>query len=163
MESWRTVWRNGFLAAWRKQGGDSLLLDMLRPLAEAVESDDPRLIQGSTTDPPPLMTVYGWPVEAADAVAFCGWRGVGIERVGDVEEFFANSLLIADQFLGESGSCRWFLNWFDDTPRPEMRLELLAELRYNIAVAEGRGCPDPATDPGRPELATPPAPAGCPF
>ena len=39
--------------------------------------------------------------------------------------------------LGEPAACRWFLNWFDDTPRDQMRRELLAEvkpLRSNFAA-----------------------------
>ena len=33
-----------------------------------------------------------------------------------------------DQRLGEPAGCRWFLNWFDETPRDEMRRLLLAEV-----------------------------------
>ena len=49
-------------------------------------------------------------------------------------EFFARMCFEVDQRLGEPAGCRWFLNWFDETPRDEMRRELLAEV--NVALAE---------------------------
>src|SRR6187397_2364540 len=57
MESWRLVWRDGFVPVISTSG--------LEALREALKSDDPRLTQGSTTTPPPLMCVQDWPVEAA--------------------------------------------------------------------------------------------------
>src|SRR5215213_1752790 len=106
MESWRTVWREGFAPV--------LTLKGLEALRDALTNDDPRLVQGSTTTPPPLMCVQDWPVEAACALGFCG------------------CCFEADQKLGEAAACRWFLNWFDDTPRDEMRKELLAEVERAI-------------------------------
>ena len=35
--------------------------------------------------------------------------------------------------VGEPAACRWFLNWFDETPRDEMRRLLLAEVNRNLA------------------------------
>ena len=52
--------------------------------------------------------------------------------MGEVEEYFARSCLEADERLGEAAACRWFLNWFDDTPREEMRDELLGEVERAI-------------------------------
>ena len=120
MESWRLVWRDGFVPVLSTSG--------LEALRDALRGDDPRLTQGSTTTPPPLMCVQDWPVEAACALGFCGWQGDELESVGQVEEFFARACFEADQRLGEPAACRWFLNWFDDTPRDEMRRELLAEV-----------------------------------
>ena len=48
--------------------------------------------------------------------------------VADVEEFFARVCFEADQALGEPAACRWFLNWFDETPRQEMCAQLLPEV-----------------------------------
>jgi hypothetical protein len=124
MESWRTVWREGFAPV--------LTLKGLESLRDALTSDDPRLVQGSTTTPPPLMCVQDWPVEAACALGFCGWQGERLETVGDVEEYFARCCFEADTRLGEAAACRWFLNWFDDTPREEMRKELLGEVERAI-------------------------------
>ena len=125
MESWRTVWREGFAPVLTLQG--------LEALRDALANDDQRLVQGSTTTPPPLMCVQDWPVEAACALGFCGWQGEKLETVGDVEEYFARCCFEADQKLGEAAACRWFLNWFDDTPRDAMRRELLAEVEKALA------------------------------
>jgi hypothetical protein len=125
MESWRLVWRNGFVPVLSTAG--------LEALRDALQSDDPRLTQGSTTTPPPRMCVQDWPVEAACALGFCGWQGDGLDAVGEVEEFFARACFEADHRLGEPAACRWFLNWFDDTPRDQMRRDLLAEVERALA------------------------------
>lgn len=125
METWREVWRDGFAPLLSTAG--------LAALAEALRTDDPRLTQGSTTTPPPLMCVEDWPVEAACCIGFCGWQGDGLETVGEVEEFFARACFEADQRMKEPAYCRWFLNWFDDTPRDEMRRELLVEAELALA------------------------------
>ncbi len=105
----------------------------LEALQRALNEDDPRLQQGATTTPPPLACVQDWPVEAACAIGYCGWQGDGLETVGEVEEFFARICFEVDQRLGEPAACRWFLNWYDETPREEMRRELLAEVNRTIA------------------------------
>lgn len=127
MESWRIVWREGF--------APNLSLLGLQALATALEKDDPRLLQGSTTSPPPLMCVQDWPVEGADAIGLTGWLGDGLTTVGEVEEHFARVCFQCDQLLKEPAACRWFLNFFDETPRTAMRRELLAEVKLAI---EGR-------------------------
>src|SRR4051812_1537758 len=124
MESWRTVWRDGF--------APTLSLGGLGALRDALALDDERLIQGSTTTPPPLLCVQDWPVEAACALGFCGWQGERLETVGDVEEYFARCCFEADQRLGEAAACRGVLNWVDDTPPAAMRKELLAEVERAI-------------------------------
>ncbi|HVK15764.1 MAG TPA: hypothetical protein VM533_02385, partial [Fimbriiglobus sp.] len=63
MESWRIVWRDGFVPVIATTG--------LTALRDALRGDDPRLVQGATTTPPPLMCVQDWPVEAADALGYC--------------------------------------------------------------------------------------------
>ena len=120
MEYWRTVWRDGFAPGLPPAG--------LAALLTALETDDRRLEQGLTTSPPPLLAVQDWPVEGADALGFIGWQGEDLTTVGDVEEFFAKACFDADQRLGDPAACRWFLNWFDDTPRGEMRRELAGEV-----------------------------------
>lgn len=121
IESWRKVWREGFAPLL----SDSALVS----LRDALTKDDKTLIQGATTTPPPLMCVQDWPVEAACALGLCGWKGENLETVGQVEEYFSKMCFEADQRLGEPAACRWFLNWFDDTPRDEMRRELLGEVQ----------------------------------
>ena len=98
MESWRKVWRDGVEPLLSMEG--------LEALRKALANDDPRLLQGATTTPPPLMCVQEWPVEAACALGYCGWQGERLETVGQVEEFFARCCFEADQWLGEAAACR---------------------------------------------------------
>jgi hypothetical protein len=95
------------------------------------------LIQGSTTTPPPLQCVQDWPVEACCVLGYCSWMGEGLETVAEVENDFARVCFEADQILGEPAACRYFLNWYDETSRDEMRRELLAEV--NLVLAERLG------------------------
>ena len=125
MESWRKVWREGLEPLLSAKG--------LEALRQALVSDDPRLLQGATTTPPPLQCVQDWPVEGACGLGFCGWQGEGLETVAEVEEFFARTCFEIDQRLGEPAACRWFLNWFDEAPRDEMRRLLLAEVNRALA------------------------------
>lgn len=139
MESWRLVFRDGFVPV--------LSTDGLTALREALKSDDPRLTQGSTTTPPPLLCVQDWPVEAACALGFCGWQGDDLDTVGQVEEFFARACFEADTRLGEPAACRWFLNWYDDTPRDLMRRDLLEEVELALykRTPEGISCSCPTS------------------
>lgn len=120
----RKVWREGFAPQLSTVG--------LEALRTALECDDQRLIQQATTNPPPLHCVQDWPVEGACLIGYCGWWGEDLKTVGEVEEFFASKCFEADQVLGEPAACRWFLNWFDETPREEMRRELLAEVNWAL-------------------------------
>jgi hypothetical protein len=125
MESWRKVWRDGLAPHFSTAG--------IEALRRALATDDPRLVQGATTVPPPLLCVHDWPVEAACVLGFCGWQGDGLQTVAEVEEYFARLCFEADKAMGEPAACRWFLNWFDDCPRTEARRELLAEVNRNLA------------------------------
>jgi hypothetical protein len=125
MESWRKVWREGL--------APQLSVGALQALARGLMSDDSRLLQGATTTPPPLQSVQAWPVEAACGLGYCGWQAERLETVAEVEEFFARVCFEADLRLGEPAACRWFLNWFDDTPRDDMRRLLLAEVKRTLA------------------------------
>src|SRR5262245_36250896 len=125
MESWKHVWRKGV--------GPLLSTESLEALREALVDDDPHLLQGATTSPPPLQCVQDWPVDAAWALGDCDRRGDGRATVAEVEEFCARMCFETDQRMGEPAACRWFLNWFDDTPRAEMRQFLLAEVQRELA------------------------------
>lgn len=136
----------------------SLPTSGLRALADALRGDDPRLVQGALTVPPPLMVTQSFPVEAAQPVAFVGAvaaggfvctaaeyaaKGLGASpqtnrgpaTVETVEQFFCRVVADANDAVGEDG-CRHFLRWLDDTPRAEMRRDLLAEVE---AVLSARG------------------------
>ena len=115
------VWHAG--AKYCTTGGLKLLYRMLL-------TDDPRLLQGATTDPAPaynsrLQVEKCCPVSAT-AVDDCG--GFGKATVGDVENRFAEWCFNVDQALGEPAGCRWFLNAWDELPRWKARQVLLEEV-----------------------------------
>ena len=128
MESWRKVWREGV--------SPQLSSRALEALEHALETDDPTLLQGATTSPPPLQCVIDWPAEAACMLGYCGWKGEDLETVGEVEEYFARICFASDTAMKEPAAVRWLINWFDDTPRDEMRQLLLAEVRLSMADRE---------------------------
>lgn len=160
MESWRTVWRAFASAALNDQRIDAHT--GLTLLAGLLRADDPHLVQGATTQPPPLMCVQDWPCEAGDCISMLGvLSGAGKPlphpekgvpwntlSVGDAEEFFARACFEADQILGTPAACRWFLNWYDDTPRAEMRACLIPEINYALDPT----LPDPALTGQRADL-----------
>jgi hypothetical protein len=125
MHTWQKSWRGGI--------APNLSAASLMALKQALERDDPALLQGATLSPPPLERLLDWPVEAACAVAYAGWKGDGRTSVRQVAEFFGKICYLAHQGLGEQGTVGDFLNWFDDTPREEMRRELLAEVVLSLA------------------------------
>src|SRR5438552_11848691 len=135
LEPWRDCWRRGIAPL--------LSIANLQALREALAADDPRLVQGATCVPPPLQCVASWPVEAACPLGYMGaMEHGGIARLsrdnydkegklrrqdtGDyatveqVEMYFARLCFEADKLLGEPATCRYFLNWFDFTPRGEV-------------------------------------------
>ncbi len=126
MEAWRKIWRT--VAPMLPTAG-------LESLRTALLTDDPRLMQGGTVSPPPLQCVQDWPAEAACLLGFCGWQDGTDERttVAEVEEFFSKTCFDLDTELQEPAGCRWLLNWFDETPRDEVRRELLPEVDRVIA------------------------------
>lgn len=126
METWQRVWRDGFAPGLSDAG--------LEALRDALVDDDPRLLQGCTTLPAALEDAVRWPVEAACVIGYCGWQSEGLETVAAVEEFFARACLDADERLGCPAACRWFLNWFDETPRDQMRELLLPEVVAILAT-----------------------------
>jgi hypothetical protein len=124
--NWRRVWREGFVPL--------LPLEGLQALQAALANNDPTLLQGRTTVPPALAEVQDWPVEAACATTYCGWKGLDLDTVVRADEYFANTCFAVDQRLDEPAGCRHFLNWYDETPRDQMRRELLPEVQWAIAL-----------------------------
>jgi hypothetical protein len=123
-KAWRKGFREGFFPG--------LSTRALRALEDALANNDERLIQGATTQPPPLACVSDWPVEMACGIGLCGWLGEGLKTVGEVEEYFARQCYECDTRLGEASGCRHALNWFDDTPRSEAFPLLLEEVRKEL-------------------------------
>ena len=122
MEPWRRCFRDGFAPHLPTAG--------LEALRAALETDDPRLIQGCTAHTehcyhgPRFMQ----PVTGACAVGYCWWQGDDVRTVEDLESQFSISCWEADRLLGEHAANRFFPNWFDETPRDEMRRLLLPEV-----------------------------------
>jgi hypothetical protein len=135
MEAWRKVWREGLAPLVSTKGLQALKRGLLR--------DDGRLTQGATTVPPPMQCVLDWPVEGACVVGYSAWQGDGVETVGEIEEIFARTCFEADQRLGELAAVRYFLNWYDDTPRAEMRQQLLVEVSRALADRYVPGAAEP--------------------
>jgi hypothetical protein len=102
-------------------------------LEGALDLDDPRLLQGDTVSPLLLHPHACRPVQGACPIAFAGWKGDGLLVVADLEEFFAGVIFRAGERLGDPTAARYFLNWWDDSPRDEARRELLAEVRRELA------------------------------
>lgn len=131
MEAWRRVWRDGIASVLSSDG--------LHELLQALKKDDPRLIQGATTVPPPLMCVQDYEVEAADAIVFCFWMGDGLETVGECEEAFARTCFECDQRLGEPAGCRHWLNYWDEAPRKAAFDSLIPEVERELTRREDMG------------------------
>jgi hypothetical protein len=119
---WQRAWRQGLVPQLTTKG--------LQGLKAALERNDSRLIQGSTMMPPPLMCMLD---EACEALCGLCWALNDGEMpyarsVGPMEQRFAETCLRADDLCGEPAAARYFLNWFDETPREQMRTALLAEV-----------------------------------
>lgn len=120
MTSYETVFKRGF--------APGLSDAQLESLRSALAADDPRVIQGATTTPPPLRAVQDWPVQATCPITWTGWQGgqnPDCTTVGAAEEHFARLCFEADRRLGEEAACRWYLNAVDDLPRDEIWAETI--------------------------------------
>ncbi len=133
------VAHDAWLHAFRQGFAPSLSTPGLEALAKALRDDDPDLLQGATTLPPPLPCVQDWPVEGACAITYCGWKGDGLQTVGEAEEFFARTCCECDQRLGAPASCRFALTGWDETPRDEAR-ELLLPVVEALLAERGGSC-----------------------
>ena len=111
------------LSSWqhvfRKAIHNLLTLDQMEALRIAVQNDDPRLLQGATTTPPPLQCVQDWPVEAACGLSYPfafalggfdkhadGSRNDNAATVAEVEEAFARICYEIDELMGEPAAVR---------------------------------------------------------
>lgn len=131
IERAREVLRAGLLPQW-----DAAIV---AATLEAIEKDDPRLVQGSTCTPPPLMCVQDWPVEAVDILGIGALVSGQVRNVAEAEEVFARSCFEIDKRMGEAAACRWLLNWWDSAPRPEV-LAMMREELIRWRGQEGPAC-----------------------
>src|SRR5437868_6808018 len=122
LQAWQRVWRVGLVPQFTVAG--------LEGLRKALLEDRPSLITGSTMMPPPLMSMQHEAVEAVCPLCYALLDGMRPEAVsvGPMEERFAETCIRAEQLCGEPAAARFFLNRVDETPREQMRRELLAEV-----------------------------------
>jgi len=134
MQPWQIAFRRGFAPQLPTAG--------LVALARALERDDPAVIQDATIKPPPLECLKASAPAGACPVAFCGWKGLGLSTVAEVDEFFARVCIEAAFALGDPAAPRYLLNHWDDTCRERARLDLLDEVRLELdrrRVGQGAG------------------------
>lgn len=130
MEAWRRTWREGVAPALSQRA--------LKALKKGLETHDARIIQGNTTNPPPMETLLDWPIEAACPLGFALWQGEECNSVLAVEEGFMEVCRKVDEQLNEPAACRYFFNWVDETPREEMIEQLLPEVILTLEQREER-------------------------
>jgi hypothetical protein len=101
-------------------------------LRSALLGDDARLLQGVVSSPPPLDAMADCEVVGCCAIGYGGWRTRRLRTVGEVEANFHRICDAADAVFHEPAACRFFLNWYDETPRPVVRRELLMEVTLTL-------------------------------
>lgn len=124
MEKWRIVWRDGI--------APNLPVDGLRALLKALVEDDKALVQGRMCSPPVYKGFENQLIVAACAISYPGWCS-GMRTVGELEKFIGKICDAADKKFEEPAACRYFINWFDSSPREVMRRELIPEVQLEIS------------------------------
>jgi hypothetical protein len=95
--------------------------------------DDPALLQGLMTMPPPLEILGDWQVEGADLLAYPAWQARGLVTVKEVEECAWALCSAIDARLGE-GAVKELLAWYDATPRVDVLAVLLGEVEQELMM-----------------------------
>lgn len=127
MESWRYVWRNGIAPLLNDE--------QLYALLGGLVNDDSSLIQGQTTNPPPLLSMADEPCRGGCLVAYALWKGTE-KTVGEIELEFARIYFDCGSQLGDQDAIRYFLSWFDRAPRREAIDSMIGEAAESL---RGRG------------------------
>lgn len=125
--AWQRAWRQGILPQLTTKG--------LRGLQAALVKNDPRLITGATTYPPPLQCVAQCPVEGCCPLCFALLDGLEPHHieVGSLEERLAAACWQADELLGEPTAVSYFLNAVDEWSRQDLIRNLLPEIKRALA------------------------------
>src|SRR5262245_31348065 len=126
MERWRFVWRGALVYLFSTPG--------LEALRDALREDDPALLQGSTSVPPPSMGSINADVCAACAIGLAAWRGDGLHTVGQIHDEYVRVCHRIDQLLHDPDASGLFIGWYDNQPREVMRRELLREVEQELLV-----------------------------
>lgn len=148
-EPWRKTFRKGILPAlWEKAGGRVGYATALRAVERhLLDDEDGTMCQGNTTealgDSHSVRDFPGrgdYPCDAASFLAFLAWKGGLVKAkheratINEVEEAFAEMCFLIDKNMGEPAACRWFLNWFDETPMSSVRQPLLREVMRALSA-----------------------------
>jgi hypothetical protein len=116
----------------------------LAALKDALERDDPALLQSTTVSPDINVCCRHDACTGACAIGLALWKGWGLCSVGEVEHQFSKLAVQVDSQLG-SGSCMRWVSWYDEMPRQEMRRVLLPQvlraLEHECQPADPRGRP----------------------
>jgi hypothetical protein len=127
MEAWRRAWRDGFSPLLSAAAKECLLIGL--------DADDPCIVQGKTCEPPEHFANSRERIAMADALSFAGWQaGEHDGTVGGCQAYFDRLSVEAAERLGKVSDAVAFLNWYDSTPRAEMRRELADELRGELLI-----------------------------
>lgn len=120
-------------AAFRVGIAPQLSTDGLQALADALERDNPQLIQCVSSQPVPTNSgaTDDWPVNAACAVNFPGWQGDGLATVGELEVHYSRTIRGCHERAGKR-AFEDFLAWYDAADRDVMRELLLDEVREEL-------------------------------
>lgn len=119
-----------WLTAWRALT-PHLTTRALEALERACETDSGELVQGVTCVPSIMQCPGGTVPCQACLIGYAGWRGEGLETIGEIEDYFARMTWKIDDTIGKTCS-RWLTCWFDETPRAEVFAALLPEIRAEL-------------------------------
>lgn len=118
------VLRDGFFPQWTSK----TLLACLKLL----ETNDSRIIQILTTQPPPFLSSEMFPVEMCDLVAFCSTPEPFGEQAGYVSKAFACTCAKAVELSGNPDAARIWLNAYDDGSRADVWQACITEIRQEL-------------------------------
>jgi hypothetical protein len=123
--AWRDSWRQAVAPRLPEAG--------LVELADALRRDDSRLVQANGRDPDLCDGGPGGAILRADAIGYALWQGHGLTTTAGMNRR-VERLVFGTDPEGRCHLSAWpFLEWYDATPRGEMRRELLAEVEREIS------------------------------
>lgn len=106
-QDWGEVWRKGFAPV--------LCLRELHALRDGLAGNDPALIQSRTATPGNALAAEP---SACCAVAYAGWKGLGLSSVDDVQRYFEARMANARNRVGGAAhSVKFFALLGFDAPR----------------------------------------------
>ena len=130
------TWQEAFLRGVAPQFSARSLTAMLA----ALERDDRALIQNATVRPSPLSGLsQDVPCNHTCAIGYLAQTEYNLATNSQVLDAFGLALYQADVYLGEVSAVRFFLNWYDDTPRDQMRAALAETIRGELDSRALRG------------------------